>query len=156
MYPFALFPFSSTIKNCKDQLWRRKGFGNVRKNLGSVNELHNLLFFSTFNFLSNSMYNVLPFSHFHQTIENYNVMLKKFGNALENLESLNELYIPMCRALSIFIHNWKLQGSNVTLHSFGLTSLIGASVTFDVVRKLLDVFAVDTVLKSNKADTLLL
>ena len=43
------------------------------------------------------------------------------------------------------------------LHSFGLTSLIGASVTFDVVRKLLlDVFAVDTVLKSNKADTLLL
>ena len=102
------------------------------------------------------MYNVLPFSHFHQTIENYNVMLKKFGNALENLESLNELYIPMCRALSIFIHNWKLQGSNVTLHSFGLTSLIGASVTFDVVRKLVDVFAVDTVLKSNKADTLLL
>ena len=169
----ACHAFSIFIHNWKLQgsIVTLKRSGNGRKNLESVNELHNLLFFSSFNFLSNSMYDVLPFSHFHQTIENYNVMLKRFGNARKILESLNELYILLffsCfnflsnsihlrRAFSIFIHNWKLQGSNVTLHSFGLTSLIGASVTFDVFRKLLlDVFAVDTVLKSNKADTLLL
>ena len=87
----------------------RKGSGApaavAAKNLESVSELHNLLFFSSFNFLSNSMYDVLPFSRFHQTIENYNVMLKRFGNARKILESLNELYILLFFSCFNFLSN---------------------------------------------------